>query len=389
MTHSSDSRSTIAQIKSMPPPTRFGLFVLGSSFAGGWRSRSSARLAIDTIYRGALNSMLTIAITQSTMSIPWPKMGRTNQSKYGNSTRASFLVTAVMLAKSLSISQAFVANTPSMKVSRATSLARGPMAFATATTTLTMLPMSTSYGFADVGNTPTDMTLYDLPLEVAINEWTAELKPENAMQEEGVFLEVKSKTDYFVDTLSFGVIRRAGNGGLGLGLLEIAGGREDGLGIVIVDEIIAGGNSEESGIKEGDSIAKLTRSTIQKAAVSKNADGPLTETELSMSVGTECLGYDRTVEEIMSLPPPPEEGEEDDVIIVTVKRLRRKPKVTVTLQYPPYQNEPDAVIELFSGENLRRAMLTRGVKLNDSLSRRFDSGGMGDCGAEGTCATCV
>jgi ferredoxin len=31
----------------------------------------------------------------------------------------------------------------------------------------------------------------------------------------------------------------------------------------------------------------------------------------------------------------------------------------------------------------------RGVKLNDPLARRFDSGGSGDCGAEGTCATCV
>jgi ferredoxin len=61
----------------------------------------------------------------------------------------------------------------------------------------------------------------------------------------------------------------------------------------------------------------------------------------------------------------------------------------VKLQYPPAQNEPDTTIELFAGENLRRAMLTRGIKLNDKLSRRFDSGGTGDCGADGTCATCV
>jgi ferredoxin len=61
----------------------------------------------------------------------------------------------------------------------------------------------------------------------------------------------------------------------------------------------------------------------------------------------------------------------------------------VKLQYPPESKEPDVFIELFAGENLRRAMLTRGVKLNDALARRFDSGGTGDCGAEGTCATCV
>ena len=69
--------------------------------------------------------------------------------------------------------------------------------------------------------------------------------------------------------------------------------------------------------------------------------------------------------------------------------MRKKPRVSVKLQFPPDFEEPDTTIELFSGENLRRAMLTRGVKLNDALSRRFDSGGTGDCGAEGTCATCA
>jgi ferredoxin len=59
------------------------------------------------------------------------------------------------------------------------------------------------------------------------------------------------------------------------------------------------------------------------------------------------------------------------------------------LQYPPQLQEPDINIELFAGENLRRAMLTRGIKLNDPLAMRFDSGGSGDCGSDGTCATCV
>ena len=63
--------------------------------------------------------------------------------------------------------------------------------------------------------------------------------------------------------------------------------------------------------------------------------------------------------------------------------------MTLTLQYPPSEGEPDTTLELFAGENLRRAMLTRGVKLNDPLSLRFDSGGTGDCGGEATCSTCV
>ena len=37
---------------------------------------------------------------------------------------------------------------------------------------------------------------------------------------------------------------------------------------------------------------------------------------------------------------------------------------------------------------MHRAMLTHGVKLNDRLACRFDSGGSGICRADGTCATC-
>ena len=98
------------------------------------------------------------------------------------------------------------------------------------------------------------------------------------------------------------------------------------------------------------------------------------------------MAYDATIEAITSLPAPISSDEE---VVLTIKRLRRQPKVNIKLQYPPYLEEPDVNIELFAGENLRRAMLTRGIKLNDKLAERFDSGGMGDCGSDGTCATCV
>ena len=45
------------------------------------------------------------------------------------------------------------------------------------------------------------------------------------------------------------------------------------------------------------------------------------------SIATECFGYDKTVEALMSLPPPEGEGE---VIVLTLKRLQRKPKVTIS-----------------------------------------------------------
>lgn len=225
-----------------------------------------------------------------------------------------------------------------------------------------------------------DLDTYNLPLEEIAQEWTATISAETAMMNAGAQLAAKSSKEIFVDTVKVAFPRKQG---LGIELLEIAGGREDGLGIVVVSGLVKGGSADGSGVMKGDSIAKVA---IRKVKTSNDAQGGLTELEEQASVDTECLGYDATVEAIGSLPP---RESEDEVIVLTLKRLRRKPKVTLKLQYPPSQGEPDTVIELFSGENLRRAMLTRGVKLNDPLSRRFDSGGMGDCGGEATCSTCV
>ena len=71
--------------------------------------------------------------------------------------------------------------------------------------------------------------------------------------------------------------------------------------------------------------------------------------EERISVSTECLAYESTIEAITSLPAPTSPDEE---VTLTIKRLRRQPKVNVKLQYPPYLKEPDVEIELFAGENL-------------------------------------
>lgn len=218
------------------------------------------------------------------------------------------------------------------------------------------------------------MDTYNIPLEQSIEQWTAVLQAKSSMQEEGVFLRPKNDKDLFVDTLTFAVKRE---GGLGLLLTELAG-REDGVGITIVEEVLEGSNAEGVGIIPGDSVVALT-------VLTSSGSGMNTKEE-RVSVSTECLAYEATIGAIASLPPP---TSADEVVILTVKRLRRQPKVNIKLQYPPYLNEPDVNIELFAGENLRRAMLTRGIKLNDKLAERFDSGGTGDCGSDGTCATCV
>merc|ERR1712157_157068 len=159
---------------------------------------------------------------------------------------------------------------------------------------------------------------------------------------------------------------------------EIAGGREDGVGITVIEEVLDGGNAEGSGIVAGDSIVAVS-------VVQTNGNG-MSAKEEQLEVSTECLGYDATIEALMSLPSP---TSSEDLITLTIKRIRKQPKINVKLQYPPALGEPDVGIELFAGENLRRALLTRGIKLNDKFARRLDSGGSGDCGSDGTCATCV
>ena len=211
----------------------------------------------------------------------------------------------------------------------------------------------------------TEMNQYNMAYEDVIEEWSANALAKSPVREAGVYLGTRDDTNKFVDTLKFEVPR---DGGLGIELLEIAGGRGDGVGITICAGLVPGGNAANTGIIPGDSISSLEVEGI---------DNP------DAAVRTECLDYDATIDAIVGLPSG------GDILIVTVKRIRRKPKTTVVLQYPPEMNEPDVSLELFSGENLRRAMLVRGIKLNDPLSRRFDSGGTGDCGADGTCATCV
>ena len=144
-----------------------------------------------------------------------------------------------------------------------------------------------------------DLNQYNLVLEEIAQEWTAVLSGETAMLTAGARLAAKSSKEIFVDTVQVTFPRRQRNAGLGLELLEIAGGREDGLGIVVVSGIVEGGNAVGSGVLEGDSIAQVAVQTVTK---SNTENGVMEEVQEEASVETECLGYDATVDAISSLP---------------------------------------------------------------------------------------
>mmetsp|Transcript_42880 Transcript_42880/g.103707 ORF Transcript_42880/g.103707 Transcript_42880/m.103707 type:complete len:329 (+) Transcript_42880:2-988(+) len=230
------------------------------------------------------------------------------------------------------------------------------------------------------GPASVDLNKYNLPLETIEEEWCAVVVQKTAENDEGVYLGCKSNSEIFVDTFLTTFPRKEG---MGIELLELAGGRDDDLGITLVTGLVPGGSAEGSEIMAGDSIAEVS---LIRTKTQIGDNRPISEKNQEWTVKTECFSYDATVMAIQSLPSKIDGY--DDYFSVKVRRLRRRPKVRVKLHYPPEQNEPDAIIEMNAGENLRQGMLVRGVKLNDPLAKRFDTKSGGNCGAGGLCRTC-
>jgi len=152
--------------------------------------------------------------------------------------------------------------------------------------------------------------------------------------------------------------------GLGIALEEL--GSDGEAGLVLVESCLEGGNAAAATkpILTGDAIVAVG-----------SVGGP--------SIAVEAFTYDDTVGVLASLDP-------EKAVELTLRRLVKLPRVSVTLQFPKDEEREDEQLDLLPGMPLRRSILSRGIKLNDPLARRFDAGwGTGDCGGEGTCCTCA
>ena len=154
--------------------------------------------------------------------------------------------------------------------------------------------------------------------------------------------------------------------GIGLGLEEL--GSDGEVGLVLVETIVDGGNA-----------ARATPTPFMPGDVLISVQ----DTKGSVKVSLEGRSYDDTVSELGSLDPAL------GSLIFTVRRLVRQPRLSVTLQFPGEDGRPDESLMMLPGQPLRQTILARGIKLNDPLALRFDSGGPGDCGGEGCCCTCA
>ena len=254
---------------------------------------------------------------------------------------------------------------------------------------------------------PATMQNYNLPPDTIAGGLSAHIitrlnKAVDDMRETTEILLVPKNTEeHFIDTFSVNIPIPLDSPGLGIELLEIEGGREDGLGITIVNDLVPGGNAQRA-LDETTTSAQETimyGDCISAAELILRRSASMTEDKTDvLSVRTECLGYDATVGafgNLLSTLSSDENGDsnyiEEATMILTLRRLRRRPQLQVKLYYPPSQELEPETIKLVPGDNLRMAMLQRGVKLNDPLAQRYDGKptGSGNCGSGGLCRTCA
>lgn len=254
---------------------------------------------------------------------------------------------------------------------------------------------------------PSTVAKYNLPPDVIAEGWSAQLVSraattiDNQLRESDrvlgkvtteIQLIPKDPQSHYVGTLRVAVPIPLDSPGLGIELLELEGGREDGLGITIVNGLVPGGNAEKavamSQELEEDGETIMYGDTIISAELIMQQGGSATDIR---SIKTECLGYDSTVDALVGMMSSlGSRSIQDASVILVLKRLRRRPNLSVKLYYPPEQDLPPETLQLQPGDNLRMALLSRGVKLNDPLAQRYDGKSYsGNCGGGSLCRTCA
>ena len=226
-----------------------------------------------------------------------------------------------------------------------------------------------------------DPNVYNVGLQKAAELWTVSVVAENRLgRVAGIpFLEPSNTKDYFVDDVSVRVSRTANGGGLGLELVELAGGRDDGYGLTIIENV--SGNAQAAGVLPGDSLGSVEVFTMDDTANNNNNNNNSNNVEeTQQTLDCECRDFDTTIGLLTSLPPPNHPLLDSGSIVLNLKRLRRWPKIDVVVEYPPVQVAEGADnterLTLTAGENLRRALLNRGIVMEDAVAPKCDFCGM-------------
>ena len=263
---------------------------------------------------------------------------------------------------------------------------------------------------------PSTLQQYNLPPSELTDGWSAQIITKQASklmsksseignqeilgkQTIDVQLVPKNDIEHYVDTFKVNInIPNLDDTpvGLGIELLEVQGGRDDGLGITIITGLVNGGNIDLS-MKQSKQVGEDVEQLMYGDSISK-AELVIKRQSIEdvTSIQTECLGYDSTVEALVDMLSTLNSNSnnrdiQESSVILTINRLRRRPIIKCQVQYPPWEDKSTEIINLQPGENLRLAMLQRNIALNDPLAQRYDgkSTGSGNCGGSAMCRTCA
>ena len=148
---------------------------------------------------------------------------------------------------------------------------------------------------------------------------------------------------YSVDSIKCTIVK---NPSLGLVLEELAANEE--AGVVVIKDVVPDGPAAESPLKAGDVMSKVNGRNV------------------------EAKTYDNLVNVLVNADP---------VLEITAKRLLKRYQVKATVEYANGE-KPTFETTFYADENLRRGLIARGVKVNDSQLGR-------SCGGDATCTTCA
>jgi len=160
-------------------------------------------------------------------------------------------------------------------------------------------------------------------------------------------------------------VKNVDKNGIGLVLQELAGDA-DGRGLVLVREVNGNAAQASPAIHVGDVITGVW----------------VGDTFRDRTTG---LNYDLTMEILGKAKEAAAKA--DGVLTLQLNRVIERARIQVEVDDGTGEIQ---IIEALAGENLRRLLLRKGIKLYDRQTKRFDMPyATGDCAGDGLCGTCL
>ena len=184
--------------------------------------------------------------------------------------------------------------------------------------------------------------------------------------DEGIFGFDSQDPVYGLEVIQTELTLTTADDSLGLVLTEMAG-NADGRGLVLISDVTGNAARALPSIQVGDVVTGV-----------RTSDGRVRER-------TTGLNYDLTVQAIGAVKEAAMQG--DGIMHLELNRLVKRATIQVDVVEP---DDSVITIDALAGENLRRLLIRKDVRLYNRKTKRYDMPfATGDCAGEGLCGTCL